>query len=195
MFDITTIPPREVMLAARDEALDYMRPNALPTAVVVKGFLTPDNCREIADTYNSVEPYAFHGCNATTRECERPLHHSLYSMVSCAEMINALYWQFDLDPQPAAWMQTYGPGDSYQVHADAAPGQMRKLTAVAFLSESSSYNGGHLRVHTNSSKSFPIPRTQGSIVVFPSWVPHFVDVVEAGTRQTINLGFWGPNFR
>lgn len=192
MFDLVTIPSAQRLAEAQAATPDYMHPNTLPWAVSIEGLLTDEQCDAITDKYNPVQPYSFRGCNAITRQCERPLDDVLEPVIQSAKIINDLYWNYDLWDEPAAWMQTYTTGCSYALHADAQPGQMRKLTAVAMLS--SHYEGGGLWVRIEP-KDHLISKIRGTVVVFPSWLPHFVDPVVQGKRQTINLGFWGPNFR
>lgn len=140
------------------------------------------------------EHYTRDGCNALTREAPRPLADEFDPVILAGLTANATNWEFDLDPYPAAWLQTYESGDDYQLHTDSAPGQMRKLTAVAMLSDESEYKGGDLIIKV-MPHDFPAPKSRGTVVVFPSWVLHYVAPVTRGYRQTINLGFWGPQFR
>lgn len=193
-YHLETIPSQEKLRAEARRTPYFMRPTQVPTAAISEAFLTDEQCDAIVARYDSEEPYRFGGCEAITRECPRPLDDILEPLERCARTLNELFWGFDLDAEPAAWMQTYEKGMQYALHTDAAPGQMRKLTAVAFLTDPSAYSGGTLRLRVEP-RSYSTPKARGSVVVFPSWVPHFVEPIREGQRQTINLGFWGPNFR
>lgn len=196
MFDVTLIPSKAKIAEASLAVPDYMRPNNLPWAVALEAVLSDEICDAIVDKYSLVEPYQFHGCNAVTRECHRPLDAVLTPAIALTKAVNQMHWNYDLDHDhdAAAWMQTYEPGADYALHMDASPGQMRKLTAVVMLSHPHDYQGGSLQVRIEP-RNYLISKKRGTIVVFPSWLPHFVEPVTEGTRQTINLGFWGPNFR
>lgn len=194
MQAITTIPSGQTLREAEANVPSYMRPNRVPSAVVAEGLLSVQECLDISERYNQEEPYVFGGCHAITRECPRPLEPVLHKLVEYAQVVNETYFGFDLDDEPAAWMQTYTEGDSYSMHTDGAPGQMRKLTAVLLLTDADEYSGGALWMRVEP-REYYIPKHQGTIVVFPAWLPHYVEPVTKGTRQTINLGFWGPSFR
>jgi predicted 2-oxoglutarate/Fe(II)-dependent dioxygenase YbiX len=194
MADIYTIPRAERLEELKSIVPDYMRPNNIvPQAVVGVGVLTADECDRIIEATMQEEVYSFHGCNAETRECSRPLHHSLNPIVSFTMRTNHQYFGFRLDPEPAAWLQTYTKSDSYQIHADSMPAQIRKLTTVALLSDPNDYSGGELRVIPWPEYE-TIPKQRGTLVTFPAWMLHEVLPVTGGVRQTINLGYWGPPF-
>lgn len=195
MFNFVTIPSRQRIAEAATRNHGYMYPNTLPWGISLEGFLSKRQCETIVETYKDEPVYNSHGCNAHTRECPRPLHGALAPAIQTTRVINQMNWQFDLDHAAVgAWMQTYGVGNDYDLHCDAAPGQMRKLTAVVFLTDPAEYAGGSLKLRIEP-RNYLISKKQGTIVIFPSWVTHRVDPVTEGVRQTINLGFWGPNFR
>ena len=195
MKNLFTIPSAEKIRHEVYRTPEYMRPSTMPTAVVMEGFLLENECDWLVAYLSSLESYNYDHCSALTREAPRPLDGLLDSSVMAAETVNDSYWGFELDVDPAAWFQTYSAGRSYPLHADFAPGQSRKMTAVVMLSDEEAYAGGELRVRINSERGIAVPKTRGTIVVFPAWVPHLVTEVTWGVRQTINIGFWGPDFR
>lgn len=194
MSEYYTIPRAEDISDHAKMTPSFMRPNQLPVAAVATEYLTKGQCDRIVETIGKIEPYSFHGCNAITRECDRPLDPVLEPIVYFAKQINEIFWNYDLDEEAGAWMQTYEPGDNYQKHTDTASGQMRKLSAVAMLTNPYEYKGGDLRMLLQP-KTHTIDRSRGTVVVFQPWTLHEVSEVIFGTRQTINLGFWGPPFR
>lgn len=189
-----TIPNVASMRRARSGAHDYMRPNMLPSAVVLDNWMAASQCDALVEYMEQQDHYNHEGCDALTREAPMPLADVFDPVILAAVTANASQWQFDLDPYPAAWMQSYESGGSYQLHVDQAPGQMRKLTAVAMLSDPADYVGGDLIIRI-LPHDIPAPKSRGTVVVFPSWVLHYVTPISRGFRQTINLGFWGPPFR
>lgn len=194
-YELETIPRRVTLEREMLRTPEFMRPNDLPSAVVCEGFLSDSQCESILSEYGDLEPYRFNGCGAITRELPSLIDPGpLKPLIDGTRAVNQLFWDFKLDYFPHAWLQTYEKGMDYALHTDAAPGQMRKLTAVAFLTDPLEYDGGYLRVKVEP-RSYSTPKTRGTIVVFPSWVPHYVESIREGKRQTINLGFWGPNFR
>lgn len=172
----------------------YMHPNLSPSLVIFEGGLSNNLCDEMIKVAMEEEPYPFPSCEATTRECQRPLHPVFGPLIHFAIETNKLWWNFDLDDIPGAWLQTYEVGDSYKMHTDGFYGQTRKMTAIVLLSDPSEYEGGILRF-VAYPEIHESPKTRGTICVFPPWILHEVSAIEDGFRQTINLGFWGPPFR
>lgn len=189
---LETFPSKEELELLAFNTPPYMWPNTVPIAVVLEGYLGADVCREISDTLSSELPYSFEGCGAMTREIDK--HPVLDPIEEAARYLNFMYWEYDIDPGQHSWLQTYEAGMAYQRHADGRPGQMRKLTAVAMLSSEEAYEGGDLTLYY-LPREFKIPRTRGTIAVFQSWTEHEVSPVLSGSRQTINMGFWGPQFK
>jgi hypothetical protein len=172
----------------------YMRPTLLPYFVVCEGALSNEICDSIIYTLMKEDGYRFEGCEAETRECSRPLHPVLNPIFQFTWSMNSIWWNFVLDNEPGAWLQTYEVGDSYDTHTDGSLGQTRKLTTIALLSDPADYDGGQLRMIPYPEQHH-IPKTRGTLCVFPPWMLHDVSPVERGLRQTINMGFWGPPFR
>lgn len=187
-----SFPDTEVLERAVAETPEFMFPSSAPYAAGFGGYLSADECEAIQESLGRLTPYVVDGCRAATRECvDDP---SLEPVKSFATMLNETFWRYSLGQEQRTWLQTYGVRGKYQRHADASPGQTRKLTAVALLSDPDLYEGGDLEMFV-IPKAFKVPREQGTVVVFQSWVEHEVSPITRGERQTINMGFWGPHFR
>jgi predicted 2-oxoglutarate/Fe(II)-dependent dioxygenase YbiX len=190
-----TIPPRSLISTYEDAVPLYMRPNNQPQAVVFEGILTDEQINTILDGQMGQIPYRHDSCHATTRECKLySYQNDLKPIYNIADMTNRLFFDFDLDEQPVSWLQTYATGEDYPTHSDGSPGQSRKMTAVALLTDPAEYFGGILEVDA-FEEWYSVPQTKGTVVVFAGWVRHRVTPLHSGTRQTINMGFWGPPFR
>lgn len=195
MSDIYTLPDPIKQSLNKKLLPAYMRPNDIPMAVVFRGQLGDDECDAIIEHGMMRRSYKVNGCNAKTRECPRPLDAVLQGIVNCGMAANELYWGFDIDQAPAAWLQTYESGDLYHRHMDASFSQSRKLTAVALLSDPHDYTGGFLTLFDPHDQACELVNTRGTVIVFPSWTMHEVYEITGGKRQTINMGWWGPPFK
>ena len=72
----------------------------------------------------------------------------------------------------------------------------RKLTAVIQLSDPSTYGGGNLELYnTQESPSTDEIRTQGTVLLFPSFLEHQVTEVTKGIRYSLACWFDGPKWR
>jgi len=80
----------------------------------------------------------------------------------------------------------YAEGDHFQWHMDFGANEIshRKLSITVQLSKPDAYEGGDLLFRAND-KEIPAPRTQGTVVVFPSFVQHRVTPITKGLRRSI----------
>lgn len=195
MYSLETIPDLEQLDLVSRSLPGYVVPNNVPYAVVLNKYLSPSKCDEIVRECEPIPTHNFHGCNAHTRDLPRPLPVSLQPILDALVFANETFFNYDINPnEPSAWLQTYGEGNDYKTHADGSPGQSRKLTAVAMLSDQRDYAGGSL-VFDVGQAQIAAQSTQGTVIVFPAWVTHHVTPIDYGLRQTINLGVWGPPFK
>ena len=72
----------------------------------------------------------------------------------------------------------------------------RKLSAVIQLSDPNDYDGGDLVLYPQqeSPSSFEI-KTQGSVILFPSFIEHQANKVTRGKRYSLACWFDGPKWR
>lgn len=196
MPTLTTLPRWNDILAAEKETSEKMRPSRVPSAVIAQGILSDIECEYIVKQMESYSAYQFPHCGAMT--IEAPMDDKLESldpMISIVKYINNAYFKYEMDDDPFAWMQTYKAGGDYKMHMDGAWGQSRKLSAVAMLSNMDDYDDGDLYLELWPKYKHYIDKTQGTIVVFQPWVWHGVFPVVRGIRKTLNMGFYGPDFR
>lgn len=88
---------------------------------------------------------------------------------------------FDLQGWAAPAVLHYLTGQHYDWHVDMGRDDLasRKLSVIVLLSESSAYTGGDLEWMPDLG---PCPREIGTVVVFPSFMPHRVTAVTSGER-------------
>jgi len=86
-------------------------------------------------------------------------------------------------------------GGFYDWHSDTAVAgsrSLRKISAVLILSNPANYTGGNFLVKPED-KEIPLPRDQGSLILFPSFVLHKVEPVTSGYRHSIVMQVGGYN--
>ena len=78
-------------------------------------------------------------------------------------------------------------------------GKIRKLSMTLNLTDKTNYEGGNLEFdlgrHGNPQYVSPDVRTQGTIVVFPSFISHQITPVTSGTRYSLVLWALGEPFK
>jgi len=126
----------------------------------------------------------------------------IYSRVfSLAEEANK-NWKFDLvglieDCQYTSYeAQEKSSGDFYGCHLDidGPSGVKRKVSIVVQLTDPEEYEGGDLEIYT-WDKPFYASKSQGSCLLFPSFLLHKVTPVTKGKRNSLVLWVSGKPFK
>lgn len=107
------------------------------------------------------------------------------------------YYHFNLNGffEPLQ-LAEYGEGDFFDWHLDFGAGASsnRKLSLTIQLSNPDDYEGGDLEFQINNN-IVKAPRTQGTAIIFPSFIMHRVTEITKGRRRSIVGWVAGPPFR
>lgn len=84
----------------------------------------------------------------------------------------------------------YPVGGHYDYHIDIGPGLAahRKLSVIIQLSSPEDYEGGEV-VFKASEKEHTLPKDQGQIAIFPSYILHKVNEITSGKRYALVTWF------
>lgn len=106
---------------------------------------------------------------------------------------NQQFFNFEIDLIYPLQVLEYPVGGNYNWHSDIGVGKVsnRKLSVVVFLSDYPAYDGGRLRVPQVNT----FPQTQGTLIIFPSYIRHKVEPVTRGVRHSLVAWACGPCFR
>ena len=87
-------------------------------------------------------------------------------------------------------------GDTYTWHQDLGIGSTscRKLSVVVQLSDPATYRGCDLQIYREGEPA-AVERSQGTVLIFPSWTLHRVTPLEAGVRYSLVAWIGGEPFR
>ncbi len=90
----------------------------------------------------------------------------------------------------------YSESQYYDWHLDIGrgPHSIRKLSFIVQLSDPTTYEGGAVELLC-AREAAAIPRDQGAMTVFPSYLLHRVCAVTAGTRHSLVGWIGGPHYR
>lgn len=112
---------------------------------------------------------------------------------------NSRYFNFDLwgFQEGLQFAEYKAPGGRYETHVDRAMGTAcRKLSTVLLLSDEDQYKGGDLQLMPAGDKHpTPLTRKRGSLIMFPSFIPHRVTPVTKGVRHSLVGWVMGPQFK
>jgi len=112
--------------------------------------------------------------------------------------INRQFWQFDLKFVECIQFTCYdNKDDFYTSHMDMGYRalEVRKLSFSVQLSDPDTYQGGNLELFKCGTDFDLAPRSQGSIIAFPSYHVHRVTPVTSGARYSLVSWFAGPPFK
>ena len=119
-----------------------------------------------------------------------PIHRAL--MPAWEQALS--YFNIDVDFIEPYKLQRYTVGGYFGRHIDNYHGlnlpQDRKISVTLQLSNDHDYEGGNFLCGTHK-----ISRKKGSLTFFPSFYPHMVEKVTAGTRWSLIGWAWGPYWR
>lgn len=130
-----------------------------------------------------------------------PKNHWVEAIMSShIHLANQQAWGFNIFSTEQVQFTNYGINEFYDKHIDtfALEDNMRKLSAVIQLDAPEKYLGGEFIFENTASGELFSPedfKPQGSIIVFPSIIPHMVTSVTEGHRHSAVCWASGPQLR
>ena len=174
----------------------------------VKDALTVGFCDRIIAEYGKPEtekmpPVIGSGKSATVnldiRNVQRvamPLYAGIgATLTSIGLNINQQVWQYNITHSNQSEFLMYDVTGKYETHVDTfhmRSNETRKLTVLAFLNED--FEGGKFYIQNGSKRLYP-QQTKGTVLVFPSFMPHGVEPVTRGVRYSVVTWMVGPYFK
>jgi PKHD-type hydroxylase len=110
--------------------------------------------------------------------------------------INQHYFKFDLwgMAEGLQFTEYTEPSGMYKPHVDCMyKGVIRKLSLSVQLSDPNDYEGGDFVINNGIERI--LPKEQGTLIAFPSYVLHGVKPVTKGTRYSLVAWMTGPQFK
>lgn len=117
-------------------------------------------------------------------------------------------WNFNINDYEAVQFTKYLPDGHYNWHNDTSAVKetklIRKLSMIVQLSNPEDYEGGKLKFNLRGLDSMEKDtivespeefKTQGSIIVFPSYLWHKVETITKGTRYSLVMWSLGESFK
>lgn len=106
--------------------------------------------------------------------------------------INNRQFQFALDA--AAAFRMAGEAHDWRLDHDVADPHPVKLVFCLQLTDPSAYHGGDFELQEGRLPTVA-PRTRGTLIVFPAFLPYRVTPLVQGTRKSLMGHMKGPGFR
>jgi len=168
--------------------------------------LNDDACNKLIASYDKeiIEkqlPFIGDGAiNTDIRNVERivlPVYKDIGGRLAAAGFAaNHQAWKFDITHSNQAEFLKYPAGGRYTTHVDTfldpTAEECRKLTVLAFLNDD--FDGGKFYFMQGHKKVYPLQK-KGTVIVFPSFIPHGVEDIIEGTRYSVVCWMIGPFFK
>jgi PKHD-type hydroxylase len=113
-------------------------------------------------------------------------------------MLNDRNWNFDLFAfnEHLQYTEYVAPSGKYDSHTDTwYNGPIRKLSIIVQLTDETQYSGGDVEAIFSIERPQPLPRKQGMLIAFPSYVLHRVTPVTLGKRNSLVGWITGKPFK
>ncbi len=151
--------------------------------------LTPEECHSLLQFFEGADPGGLRSAIRIVSDFvpitdeERIIAEKVSRILQQA---NTELYHFDIDGPEEMQLVEYVGGQSIGWHIDIDLGtagemSMRKLSATVQLSTEEEYDGGELQIWGSPLVS----KQQGSITIFPAFVPHRVTSVTKGVRRAL----------
>lgn len=125
-----------------------------------------------------------------------PLHAGIgATLTSIGLHINHEIWEYNITHSNQSEFLMYDIHGKYETHVDtfhSKSNEVRKLTVLVFLNED--FEGGKFYIQNSNQRHYP-PQTKGTVLVFPSFMPHGVEPVTKGIRYSVVTWMVGPYFK
>jgi PKHD-type hydroxylase len=176
-------------------------------AVASEGIFNSEECNGIIALRDEMEPGQVTGggeaqshrkCMVSWIEPTTPGSGWVFEKAShlIAQVNDSLY-QLDLFGFTERLQFTvYETGHFAHWHLDLGPDRysIRKLAFTIQLSDPADYEGGEFEILT-FHEPFTLPKTRGTMIVFPAYVLHRVKPITAGVRMSLIGWIGGPHYR
>jgi predicted 2-oxoglutarate/Fe(II)-dependent dioxygenase YbiX len=169
---------------------------------------TKDACDKLIATYDQeavekLPPVIGDGegaINTDIRNVERimlPVYKDIGGrLVAAGLSANNQAWKFNVTHANQAEFLKYPAGGRYTTHVDSfldpTATECRKLTVLAFLNDD--FEGGKFYFMQGHEKVYP-HQEKGTVIVFPSFIPHGVEDITKGVRYSAVCWMVGPFFK
>lgn len=187
-----------------------IKPKNFDDCYKVENAISKGFCKKIIEEYAKPEvkkelPFIGDGDNVeknidlNIRNVQR-VHLPLFAgigatLTAIGLQVNNEIWQYHITHSNQSEFLMYDIHGKYETHVDtfhARSHETRKLTVLAFLNDD--FEGGKFYIQNSHEKFYPT-QTPGTVLVFPSFMPHGVDPVTKGIRYSVVTWMVGDYFK
>jgi hypothetical protein len=177
---------------------------------MVRDAVTPAFCDKLIEEYSKPEvekelPFIGQGrdleqnINLDIRNVQRlqlPLYAGIGATLTAIGLnVNNDIWKYHITHSNQAEFLMYDVKGKYETHVDTFhqhSNETRKLTILVFLNDD--FEGGKFYIQNSHKRLYP-EQKKGTVLIFPSFMPHGVEPITKGVRYSIVTWMVGPYFK
>ena len=174
---------------------------------LVRDAVSPAFCDKLIQEYSKPEvakelPYIGGGnelVDLDIRNVQRlqlPLYAGIGATLTAIGLnVNHEVWKYDITHSNQSEFLMYDVKGKYETHVDTfhqRTNETRKLTVLVFLNDD--FEGGKFYIANGHQRMYP-EQSKGSVIIFPSFMPHGVEPITKGVRYSIVTWMVGPYFK
>jgi predicted 2-oxoglutarate/Fe(II)-dependent dioxygenase YbiX len=174
---------------------------------IVRDAVTPAFCDKLIQEYSKPEveklpPSIGEGegsINLDIRNVARlqlPLYAGIGATLTAIGLnLNHEIWKYDITHSNQSEFLMYDVKGKYETHVDTFhqhSKDIRKLTVLVFLNDD--FEGGKFYIQNSHERMYP-EQKKGTVLIFPSFMPHGVEPITKGVRYSIVTWMVGPYFK
>jgi hypothetical protein len=183
------------------------RKQELEECYMVQNAVTPAFCDKLIEEYSKPEveklpPVIGNGegsINLDIRNVQRlqlPLYAGIGATLTAIGLnVNNDTWKYHITHSNQAEFLMYDVKGKYETHVDTFhqhSNEARKLTILVFLNDD--FEGGRFYIQNSHQRLYP-EQKKGTVLIFPSFMPHGVEPITKGVRYSIVTWMVGPYFK
>ncbi|WP_138843894.1 2OG-Fe(II) oxygenase [Rhodococcus pyridinivorans] len=163
--------------------------------------LTPEECDELLDLErrSATDGTFAQSSVKVKRPAMTGVEHVAERLYRAAEAANNEHWNLDVSGVRGVGINVYEVHDFIPKHFDLfntwGLDMTDKVSAVAMLTDPNEYDGGVLKFPDVASPCVTVPKTRGTVIVFPAFVVHEVSRITRGRRVIANVALHGEPWR
>ena len=174
---------------------------------IVRDAVSPAFCDKLIEEYSKPEveklpPVIGQGDGAidlnirNVQRLQLPLYAGIGATLTAIGLnVNHELWKYDITHSNQSEFLMYDVKGKYETHVDtfhSRTTETRKLTVLVFLNDD--FEGGKFYIANGHERMYP-EQKKGSVIIFPSFMPHGVEPITKGIRYSIVTWMVGPYFK
>ena len=173
---------------------------------VVRDAVSKAFCDKLIEEYSKPEvtkelPYIGSGGNVdldirNVQRLQLPLYAGIGATLTAIGLnVNHDIWKYDITHSNQSEFLMYDVKGKYETHVDTfhtRTTDIRKLTVLVFLNDD--FEGGKFYIANGHERMYP-EQSKGTVLIFPSFMPHGVEPITKGVRYSIVTWMVGPYFK